>query len=287
MAFQPFGYRFEIASPMPPANAKAAIRSRKKGWFDSKNGARGWFVGPYICLWNSAFDRYGPMLFGRVARDSFGTRISGRAGSDLNGLALYLLLVPLLAFFLYQMIISGEATGNQILVIGGLVLLTPLLLWWSHKDRREAEPLVRFLKDALSANALGQAEAKRIRFAREFEMNVSGDRAASPITGDSIYDALLATGISDFVILASEPEIYIQTLGAEAGFVIEKREGDPNHHFRAIRRDGTQFPNPDGASHFSFEETWEALAAYVSESPMPTFIDWEPMTVGTDVYAAE
>ena len=54
MTFQPFGYRFEITSELTPTEAKAAIRSKKTTVFDVKNGARGWIVGPFICLWFSA-----------------------------------------------------------------------------------------------------------------------------------------------------------------------------------------------------------------------------------------
>lgn len=271
---------------MPPSNTKAAIRARKKSWFDTNSGARGWIVGPFLCLWLSAFDRHGPMLFGRISRDNLGTRISGRAGSDLNGLALYLLLLPLLAFFLYQMILAGEATTNQIPIIGGLILLSPLMLWLSHKDRREAEPLVRFLQDVTNLSAVTRrSRAKSVRLTKTFELDVSGDKAPQPITGDAIYEALLATGIGDFIILAADTETYIQTLGREAGLTIEKRDGSADQHFRATRQGG--IPNSNKTDHFSFEETWDVIAAYVSGSPMPAFIAWERMAVGTDVYAAE
>jgi hypothetical protein len=288
MPFQPFGYHFEINSPLPPSNVKAAIRSRKKGWFASKNGARGWVVGPVICLWLSAFDRYGPMLFGRISRDNFGTKVSGRAGSDLNGLALYLFLLPLLAFFLYEMVATGEATTNQIVIIGALILFSPLMLWWSHKDRRQAEPLVRFLEDALSPTAKSRrVSAISVQLTQPFEMEVSGEKSTEPVTGDSIYEALLAMGTGDFIILASGAETYIQTLGQDAGLIIEKREGSGNQHYRAIRSGGMISSGSEGAAHFTFQEAWEVIAAYMSGSRMPAFLRWEQIAIGTDVYAAE
>jgi hypothetical protein len=287
MPFQPFGYRFEIKSPMPPSNVKAVIRSRKNGWLAAKNGARGWIVGPVICLWLSAFDRYGPMLFGRISRDNFGTRIKGRAGSDLNGLAMYLFLVPLLAFFLYEMIVADEATGAQIAIIGGLILLTPLMLWWSHQDRRKAEPLVRFLQDVAAPSAtMRGARVGGVQLAKHFEMDVSGEKTSDPVTASSIYEALLASGIGDFIILAENDETYIQTLLKEPGLIIEKRDGGAAQHYRAIR--AGQIRSSEGSDvFFSFEETWQVLAAYMSGSTMPGFIGWERMAIGTDVYAAE
>ena len=80
MGFQPFGYRFETFTSLPPAEAKAAIRSKKTSIVDAKNGARGWILGPIICLWFSAFDNYSPMLFGLISTNNLGTRVHGRAG---------------------------------------------------------------------------------------------------------------------------------------------------------------------------------------------------------------
>ncbi|AOL93533.1 hypothetical protein [Porphyrobacter sp. LM 6] len=151
MAFQPFGFRFEISSSLPTAKAKAAIRSKKTSIFDAKNGARGWIAGPFICLWFSAFDRYGPMLFGLISADNFGTRVRGRAGSDLNGVLMFTLLIPLMAWVVYKMISEGQATGRQLVVIGLVFLVGgPLIYWSAHRERKDAEPLVRFLRKTLA-----------------------------------------------------------------------------------------------------------------------------------------
>jgi hypothetical protein len=111
VAFEPFGYRFEIHSPLAPAEVKTAIRSRSKDWTDPKNGARGWVVGPFVCLWLNLANPNGPMLFGRFKRAEAGTTITGRAGSDLNGLLLYALLLPLLA--LASTVLSSAPTLRQ------------------------------------------------------------------------------------------------------------------------------------------------------------------------------
>src|SRR5947207_232306 len=114
MAFQPFGFRFEIQSQMPPSQTKAAIRPRLKKWFDVQNGARGWIIGPFICLWFYAFNRSGPMLLGRMSSDGFTTRISGRAGSDLNGMAWFTIIIIFLALVFARPIIDGEASERQL-----------------------------------------------------------------------------------------------------------------------------------------------------------------------------
>lgn len=151
MGFQPFGYRFEIFASLPPAEAKAVIRSKMAGIFDTKNGARGWIVGPFICLWFSAFDRYGPMLFGLISANNFGTRMHGRAGSDLNGVLTFTLLIPLMAWLVFKIVSEGQASGDQIGVIALVFLVGgPLMYWSAHKERKSAEPLERFLRKALA-----------------------------------------------------------------------------------------------------------------------------------------
>ncbi len=255
---------------------KAAIRSRKKGWFDPKNGARGWIVGPFICLWFSAFDQHGPMLFGRISRDNLGTTITGRAGSDLNGLALNTLLLPLLALLLYQMVSAGDYTAKQVFIIGGVILLSPLIFWWSHKDRREAEPLVRFLRDALTISGRTlRAKSASVTVSQAFTLSIGGENHAGPVTSDVIHDALVGVGVGNFVILELNPETYIQTAPRDGGYILEMRDGDNQRHFQAIRR--SIVPSEAGNANyiFTFEEVREAFMAYASEAPMPHFLIWD------------
>ena len=94
------------------------------GIFDTKNGARGWIAGPFICLWFSAFDRYGPMLFGLISANNLGTRVHGRAGSDLNGVLMFTLLIPLMAWLVFKVVSEGQASGGQLVV-------TALVFWWA------------------------------------------------------------------------------------------------------------------------------------------------------------
>lgn len=274
MAFQPFGYRFELKSPSQPSEVKAVIRSRKKQWFEVKNGARGWIVGSFICLWFSAFNRHGPMLFGRITRDGFGTRISGRAGSNLNGLAMVCVLLPLAAWLFYQALGEGTYTTKQVVIVGGLMAFPLLGFWTSHMFRREAEPLVRFLRDAVTPSGRTlRGRSAMATISKAFSIDVGGEVREGPVTPDAIHDALLEIGADDFVILGSAPETYIQTAFLDGGYIIEKRDGGAQKHFRAQRRAVTVTESSDAA--FSFEEVLEAFMAYASEGPMPPIVTWE------------
>jgi hypothetical protein len=279
VSFQPFGYRFEVKSPSRPSDVKAAIRSRMQGWFNPKNGARGWIAGPFMCLWFSAFDRYGPMLFGLISQDNLGTRVRGRAGSDLNGVIMFSLLIPLMAFLTIDLISEGSASIRQLLVISIIFLVGgPLIYWTAHKDRREAESLVRFLRDAVTISGRTlRAKSAGATISKAFTLNVSGENRAGHVTPDAIHDALLGVGEGDFVILELGPETYIQTASSDGGYILEMREGDDQRHFQATRRGVAPAAASGSNSIFTFEEAREAFMAYASEAPIPHFLMWKRM----------
>jgi hypothetical protein len=153
--FKPLGYRFEIVSRLSPGEATARLRKHKKPIFYAENGPRGWILGPVGCFWLSAFDRHGPMIVARITRHNLGSRIVGRAGADLNGTALFLMLTPLMAWVLVMMHASGQGTIGTYITAGivfGLGL--PLTLWVNHKDRKDADPLVRFVKKTVDGETV-------------------------------------------------------------------------------------------------------------------------------------
>jgi hypothetical protein len=183
-----------------------------------------------------------------------------------------------MALLLYQMVAAGDYTSNQLIIIGGLILLSPLIFWWSHKDRRDAEPLVRFLRDAvtISGRTLREKSTSAV-VAEGFTLNVAGEPHKGPVTTEAIHDALLGVGPDDFVILELGPETYVQTASRDGGYIIEMREGGNEHHFQATRRGAAPAAAGVSNSTFTFEEVREAFTAYASKAPMPHFLRWERM----------
>lgn len=63
-------------------------------------------------------------------------------------------------------------------------------------------------------------------------------------------------------------------------FVLEKRIGNSDQHFEAVRK------RPDGAALqkgerlFEFDEVLDVLVAYAFDAPAPDFIDWKSMKLG-------
>ena len=285
MGFQPFGYRFEVSSRLPPAETKALIRSKKTRIFDAKNGARGWIAGPFICLWFSAFDRYGPMLFGLISSDNLGTRVHGRAGSDLNGVLMFTLLFPLMGWLVFKMISEGQATGPQLLIIALVFLVGgPLMYWWAHKERKDAEPLVRFLRKSLaepaaSSRATATTTAQRGRL--DMGLILNGDRLDGPVTLDALQSALMRVGNRDHLIIEESPQHYMQTALRAEEYVLEVRKGGPAEHYQAVRSGSVAVEQSAKDDAFTFEEIVAAMAAYLAGEPSPSFLRWQPLDLPT------
>ncbi|WP_326524379.1 hypothetical protein [Sphingomonas sp.] len=265
MAFQPFGYPIDIPSPMRPSALKAAIRARLTGWFDAGTGARGWIVGPYLCLWRSAFDRYGPMILARIVDEGSGSRIRGRAGSDLNGtiwIAILGLVMAAIAF----------ADPGQSAVLLFFLALIPLILWLSHRSRRDADPLVRFLKETASPRAVARPSTLPARFDRQFSRPVTllanGNPVTGPVTAQSVFEQVIGLAVDEFLVIEEAPEIYIQTLSQGDGYLLERRDGDRRRHYRAADRDGSE--------SLSLDDVLGALISWAAGDAMPAHLSWKP-----------
>ena len=279
MQFQPFGYRFEIFASLPPAEARAAIRSKMTGVFDAKNGARGWIAGPFICLWVSAFDRYGPMLFGIISANNFGTRVHGRAGSDLNGVLMFTLLIPLMGWVVFKMVSEDQASSGQLVFIALVFLVGgPFLYWSAHKERKHAEPLERFLRKVLArpdARSGSTVSAPKIREGLRLILN--GEHLEGPVTEAATQDALMRVGNRDFMIIESAPQEFLQTACRDGGYILEVRKGGPSKHYKAVRNGGVVGGPAKAIDTFTYEEASAAIASYVVDDSLPSLLRLEPM----------
>ncbi len=270
MGFQPFGYSFETITSLPLAEAKAAIRSKKTGIFDAKNGARGWIVGPFICLWSSAFDRFGPMLFGLISANGSGTRVHGRAGSDLNGVLMATLLIPLLAWLGFKMISEGQATDRQLLVAALVILVGgPLIFWSAHKERKNAEPLVWFLRKALEQpDTLCNSTSKGRNSVTGLRLILNGETFEGPVTEADVQSLLLQVGNQDFMIIESTEQDYLQTLNCDGTYILEMRKGGPGEHYQIVRSGETTRDLEN--DRFTLVEVNAAMASYLSGESLPS-----------------
>jgi hypothetical protein len=254
MAFEPLGYHFEVRCDKAPAVVKAMLRGKMKSWFDPKTGARGWIVGPFLCLWQSAFDQYGPMVLARIKSDVRGTIIAGRAGADLNGSLWSMLAFSTFLLAMAMAVIKGQASiGGALILVLVISLFLSLTLWWGHKDRKDAEGLVRFVQRTLGSEpelrARSARAARAIKHAGASEVPVSGatliidgvKTETNPSPADMI-DAVDQLYPDDgFAIVEFSDHCYMQAAETGNGFCLEYRDGGPDRHFRAtgtIDREG-------------------------------------------------
>ncbi len=272
MPFQPFGYRFEVRSELSPDAVKAAIRSRKKGWFDLKNGARGWIVGSFIYLWWTAWGG-SAVLIGWSSKDTFGTRVSGRAGHMIAGMLL--LLVPSPFFIVCYMLATGDYTLENLAILLGVFALFAFITSVFGIDQHDADPLVRFLRNTIEKPE-GHPRAKPValpdasKLSKSLTLEDSGSVLDGPVTPALVRDTLQDVASDGFVILSSQEERYVQTVPQLDGYVVEKRDGDDAHHYRAARRGSS-----DKQDVFTLEETLAIFLACGSGAPMPSFVEWK------------
>jgi hypothetical protein len=230
------------------------------------------------------------MLLARIAEEGFRSRIVGLAGPHDAVLLMPVWLITLIAWMSYELL-TGDAEAAAVLVVGffgALGLLGSYML--ARFAVVDGEPLVRCLRDAVSAPDQGPRDAvsapsrsRRARYtaitlSKAFTLDVDGEQQEGPATAEQIHDAIVGLGADGFAIVASGPETFIQTVHLEGGFAVEKREGDGKRHFEACRAAGFAMAGSDNL--FSAEEVIETFMAYVSGGPAPTFLTWKPMQLG-------
>ncbi|HEX8194525.1 MAG TPA: hypothetical protein VF552_16680 [Allosphingosinicella sp.] len=160
----------------------------------------------------------------------------------------------------------------------GLVLAIPLIFWRAHQARREAEPLIRFVRDSIAvAGPKPCATATAAAISEAFTLEICGESRSGPVTADAIYDSLLALGPGDHAILASAPERYMQTVFRDGGYLLEMRDGNRRRHFEGARQGAVADRHVRRGAIFTFEEALDAFTAYASEAPVPDFLLWKPL----------
>jgi hypothetical protein len=278
VGFQPFGYPFEIHSPQSPEAVKSAIRAKVTAWFDPQNGPRGWVAGRILCLWTSAFDRHGPMVIARIEDEGQGSRIRGRAGSDLNGLIALTIITPLMAFLLVMLATEGSTSPQFYLLLLFFGLGIPATFWWAHSDKRQADPMVRFLRRTVEQRtsvsvARTVPETAEVLTARVIDEN--GNEL--PATGESIQAAIEGLGVDSFVIVERQAEQYIQVLSRSTDYLLEKRHGNADRHFQLTLSKGE---TPDASSYDQSERDVIAiLTDYLYGRAESRPLLWKPTKV--------
>jgi hypothetical protein len=73
---------------------------------------------------------------------------------------------------------------------------------------------------------------------------------------------------NSFTVLESSDQFYIQTAYEDGDFVVEKRDGGPDHHFRAWHMGGTD--------RFDKAQVQRLFDAYYRTEAFPLTVEWRP-----------
>jgi hypothetical protein len=125
----------------------------------------------------------------------------------------------------------------------------------------------------------------RILVAGRYDPRVNDVRSALEAARDSLIDR--------FVILDRSPQHYMQCLCLDAGWLLEKRDGDAAAHFRAVLnpdepngRIGNPallariFPDWQEPTYYlPFEQVLEAMHSYHQTMPEPHWLQWQRVDV--------
>lgn len=242
-----------------------------------RSGARGWIVGSWICLWLNAFDRYGPFLLARFSGDGISTQIKGRAGSNLGGLIIgVMILGPVVLVLVVGFLASDHLSGVGVALAMFFVGIWGLLLWSGHAFRKDADPLVRFLEKTLRPTQDSAPPNRPARATtRPLQLIVNGKPGTKLRTTADIDSALDDLKSDDFLILEELPEDYIQTARVGDDFIIERREGSHSRHYEATRTDSAEFRSSARGPTFTRTETANVLVAYAMGEPFPSLVAWK------------
>lgn len=96
-----------------------------------------------------------------------------------------------------------------------------------------------------------------------------------------------------FVILERSGQFFMQCLCKEVGWLLEKREGDEEHHFRGVAKsEKPRTENGDGdlmsrifakrsgpSRYLDFEQVQEALSHYLEGRPEPEWLEWDRISI--------
>ena len=274
MRLRPLGERFAVESPLPVQEAKQRLRSGFVGWFQPHDAPRGWILGSYLCVWNTALNSQGPMILARVREDRSGTRISGYAGFDLNGLIFPILLLVAIAVI---MVASWWGGANPpFLLLLGFAAFLAFVIWTRSFFHRDADPLLRFIERRVATGATTRQFADP-PLRQEWTLIVNDVVAPNVPTTERLRELLLAAEYSDgdVLILEISEQQYIQAASRDGAFLLEKRDGADDEHYRAF----SSHEAGVDAMRLSAEQVFDAMASHMDGKPRNQPFVWRRVAV--------
>lgn len=263
--FWPFGYAFEIKTPMSPDQVKFKIREGLKPWFELRDGPRGFVLGPIIWLWLEYTPR-GPSLIALIDRESGETRVRGRAGFNIAAaFGLAGCVIGYAALIIFHP--DYRASTRAIFGFTCFTIFSVLIIWSLHHLRNDANPLFRYLERRLGIRStwfLADMDIDQLALEPETDASfiVNGDVLQSKPNPQLLARTLKDLQSGDFAIIEFGPDHYMQTMLLHDRFVLEKRVGGPESHYRATRE-------------VEIDEVFEAMNGFLTKGVDLGKTEWE------------
>jgi len=122
--------------------------------------------------------------------------------------------------------------------------------------------------------------------------NADDDPAVLREKMSRLLDQARAAVTDPFLIIERREQHYMQCKHDEAGWIVEKREGDEEHHFRALARRPDEVDSHDSPVMKRIFDTrrqrgWylvqddvdEVMSSYLLAEPEPEWLEWERFEV--------
>jgi hypothetical protein len=172
-----------------------------------------------------------------------------------------------------------------------LELLLPLPLRESMLKKLRDAYKKRSLREYVSSELL-QAPSRPVNAAMRLVIGGSQSEILDP-DADRLREAMITARdavLDRFVILARDGQIFMQCLCTPSGWKLEKREGDADHHYRALiysddpSEDVSTMdpvlrqlfkPSLAAGTFLGFDEVFEAMKSYLAFAPEPVWLGWE------------
>jgi hypothetical protein len=257
------GKSFEIETRLSADEVCEAIKERQRNWRSS--GPKALTVGRLILLWMPATGAEAqPQLICRITTTPDGSRIRGLMGFGM--------------FFGWSVAAAFGGIGIVNLArgdINGLTTFALALLWLLlfAFGAKSAEPLVRYLRNALDRHAqVPSAPTSTTAFANDLILEIGDTPQKSPLTPQTILDALmhLQEDGDATLFLSRRGAGSLQATPEGAVFVLERRLEGESGYQRAVRRSSAT----EASDRLSREDALAAFLAYAAGTPLPETIDW-------------
>lgn len=89
----------------------------------------------------------------------------------------------------------------------------------------------------------------------------------------------LSQGTSEFAILSSSPEDYVQAAFARGGYRVEKRMGDESRHYEAVRTRPLVTGARAKPTRFGLDDVRLIFEDYLAGRDSAAFVRWQPVAL--------